>query len=278
MKKSTALRSPRQLRIALCPDKVAVAYIERGWRARIAGKQVVDVETASDQPWRAPLAALENILAEIKGPQIAATVILSNHFVRYAVVPWNDGVDSAAEQTAFARHCFRNVYGDAEENWDIRVSDGGFRRNALAAAVDRDLSGGLVRLFAARAVPLLSLQPHFMAACNRFHRELASHERGCFAVLERGRAAIGIYDAAGWRTLTARRVGAPDAVALAPVIAQEALSAPEAPRRLWVAAVEYPQLELTIAGWTVRPLRLKAQRGFSPFDDPGCAMALCGVA
>lgn len=272
---------PERLRIALCPDRVVVARLGFRLRSRILDKRIVDcADTGSDRPWQAPLAALGEVLAEFGTPGTSATVILSNHFVRYAVVPWRDGIANRKEQMALASHCFKNVYGDRARDWDIRVSDDGFRRNALACAVDRELSTQLDKLFAGRKVSLASVQPYFMTACNRFRKELKSHHSGCIALLEHGRAALGIFDQAGWQALAVRRIGDPGMDALAPVLAQELNSTNLAtpPEHLFLAAIEYPRLDFASRGWSTRVLQLNAQPGFSPFEDARYAMALCGAA
>ena len=282
MKKSIASRWwPERLRIALCPDRVVVARMGLGWRGNVLDKRIFDCAPATaEQAWQAPLAALRTILEQHTKPNTAATVILSNHFVRFAIVPWRDGITNMMEQTALAAHCFKNIHGDMAANWSIKVSDGGFRRNALASAVDRDLLFQLAQLFAGHKVSLSSVQPYFMTACNRFRRELAAGKSGCLSVLERGRATLGVFDQSGWQTLTARRLTDVSPVALAPLLVQEINSAnlAVAPEHLFVAALEDPKADFANREWTTRKLQLKARHGFSPFEDARYAMALCGVA
>lgn len=258
-----------------------VARLGFGLRRRILDKRIVDcADTASDRPWQGPLAALAEVMAEFAAPNASATVILSNCFVRYAVVPWRDGVANRKEQLALAAHCFKNVYGDRAGDWDIRVSDDGFRRNSLACAVDRGLLTQLDELFAERGVSLASVQPYFMTACNRFRKELESQQSGCIALLERGRVTLGIFDRSGWQALTVRRVAEISADTLAPLLAQEFDSANLAalPEHVFVAALEHPGLDFAIRGWSTRMLQLKPRNGFSPLEDARYALALCGAA
>lgn len=269
------------MRIALCPDRVVVARVGLGWRGNVLDKRIVDcAPSVSEQTWQAPLTALRAILDQYKKPNTSATVILSNHFVRFAIVPWRDSITNVAEQTALAGHCFKNIYGDVAATWNIKVSDGGFRRNALASAVDRELLIQLEQIFIESKASLSSVQPYFMTACNRFRRELTVGKSGCLSVLERGRATLGIFDQEGWQTLTTRRLTDVSPSALAPLLAQEINSAnlAVAPEHLFVAALEDPKADFADRGWTTRALKLKARQGFSPFEDARYAMALCGVA
>jgi hypothetical protein len=242
--------SPENLLISLYPARVVAAKIESGWRRRLIDKRVVDTAepspnlpnsnpAGSGRAWMATVAALEEILAGFAAPGIAATVIVSSRFVRYAVVPWRDNVISVQEQAGFARHCFKSIYGDAAEDWEIRMSGGGFRRNALACAVDAQMLRAVEKILVGRSIRIVSIQPNFMAACNRFRRELSGYERGCIAVVEPGRAALGIFDGTGWCTLSARRIGSPKPQELVSVVAQELKSAdPDGlPEYLFVAAL-----------------------------------------
>jgi hypothetical protein len=237
--------SPETLLIALFPSRVVAAKSEGGWRPRVAGKHVVDATgtdaaaTDAVAPWQPTIAALDQLLGVFAATALPATVIVSSRFVRYCIVPWRDNVVGASEQAEFARHCFRDIYGEIAAGWEIRISSGGFRRNALASAVDAAMLRAVESSLAAHGVPIASIQPHFMAACNRFRRELNGYDSGCIAVLEPGRVALGIFDKAGWRTLGTRRIGTLKPDALVPVLAQELKSVhtDALPEYLFVAAV-----------------------------------------
>jgi hypothetical protein len=227
------------------PSRVVAAKIEGGWRPRVTGRHIVDAvgtdPAAADAvaAWQPTTDALDELLAALAAPGVPATVIVSSRFVRYCIVPWRDNVVGVSEQTEFARHCFRSIYGETAAAWEIRISSGGFRRNALASAVDAAMLRAVEARLAAHGIPIASIQPNFMAACNRFRRELNGYDSGCIAVLEPGRVALGIFDKAGWRTLGTRRIGTLKPEALVPVLAQELKSAhtDTLPEYLFVAAV-----------------------------------------
>ena len=283
MKKSIASRWwPERLRIAICPDRVVVARLRLDWRSRVFDKRVFEcsAEPSSEHSWQAPLAVLGAVLDGIESSNTAVTIVLSSHFVRYAIVPWRDSIANRTEQAALARHCFKNIYGDVAATWDIRVSDSGFRRNAVASATDRQLVARLDQLFAEKKVTLSSMQPYFMTVCNRFQKELKTKKSGCLAVLEPGRVTLAIFDHKGWQALTVRRISEVNAESLAPLLQQEINSAnlAVAPEILFVVALEAPKLDLTSRAWSAQALQLRARRGFSPFEDARYAMAVCGAA
>jgi hypothetical protein len=211
--------------------------LRRRLRTRVIDSRVLETANLNPTPpWKVTIAALDNVLTGFG--RAPATVILSSRFVRYTVLPWRDDVIGEEEQIAFARHCFKNIYGAVAEQWDIRVSPDGFGRNALACAVDAPLTQAIEKVLQDKDIPLASIQPHFMSACNRFHRQLRGHDSGCIAVVEPGRIAFGTFDKSGWVTLTTRRVTAHKPQALAPVLAQElrSLSPGALPENLFVAS------------------------------------------
>jgi len=247
--------SPESLLIALFPTRIVAARREGFWRSRVTDKRVVETaepgapvtdESASaspspdaNPPWKQAVAALDELLAGFATPGIAATVIVSSRFVRYTIVPWRDNIVSAPERAEFARHCFRSTYGERAADWEIRISSGGFRRNALACAMDAQMLRTVETSLAGCGIPVASIQPNFMAACNRLRGELRGYESGCIAVLEPGRVSLGIFDRTGWNTLSARRIGTLRPEELVPVLAQELNSADAdgLPEYLFVAAV-----------------------------------------
>ena len=131
------------------------------------------------ESWQGAIAALKNVELPRK---CRVTVVLSNHLVRYAVVPWSNALGTPAEEEAYVRHYFAKIHGERAKGWEVRVSDG------LACAIDAALLAELRKI-----VPkLVSVQPALMAAYNgarkRIPREgawlvLAEAQRVCVARL-----------------------------------------------------------------------------------------------
>ena len=96
-----------------------------------------------------------------------ATLILSNHFLRYVLVPWSDALSDAGGEIAFARHCFAQVYG--KEAAAVGTAPESRRRLACRswpAPWTRRLLDAVRRCFQGAGVALKSVQPHLMAAYN----------------------------------------------------------------------------------------------------------------
>ena len=135
-----------ELSVVLASDHVVLARFgwtltRRGRIRRIEAKSVVDCIPAADGelPWDAPIKAVEDALPQIIARKTVVKITLSNHFMRYTLVPWSETLASAAEEEAYARHCFKQLYGADAEQWELRLSPNRAEQPQLASAVDRRL-------------------------------------------------------------------------------------------------------------------------------------------
>lgn len=207
----------------------------------------------------APLAAVlqagEQLLAACpRGSRVE--VVLSNRFARFCLVPWSWDIDSPSEQQTLARHCLEEIYGEAVDGWQVRISPeaGGCMR--LAAAIPEALLDGVRAQCTARGARLVSLQPYQMAAFNRFRRQLGQGDF-LFILVEPGRCMLLLAQAGAWARVRSLGVDdAPESLALLLGRELELLEARESvPRDVYLHAPGYPA-GLTIDGATPRPLQL----------------------
>jgi hypothetical protein len=137
-------------------------------------------------------------LARLPGTE-RLEVVLSNHLVRYALLPWSPALASEREWMAYAQHVFAGTYGADASAWRIRVCDGGRGRSRVACAADAAL------LDAITAVErVVSIQPHLMAAFNA-HRGEFGAEPGWFVLHEPGRLTLGLVADGEWKLLRNRQ-------------------------------------------------------------------------
>ena len=146
------------------------------------------------------------------GRGATAAVVLSNHFVRYLLLPWQADLSDAAEARAWARARFEQTYGAAAAPWTIRSCDGGYGKPQLACAVDTALVEQLGQCLASLDLRLASLQPLLMAAYNDERRQFKGDT--AFAIVETGRVCLSLLGRDGWRGVTSRRAGAEAAATL----------------------------------------------------------------
>jgi hypothetical protein len=193
-----------RLRVGLCPDRVLFAGYRRGLRPRLGKKQIVALDSPETSPWSAAVGALPALLASaaLRKPQV--TVVLSNHFVRYAVLPWNAALKTESAWLALARHRFASVHGPAAENWVVRLSGPSFRGARIAAATDGALLEALEKRIEESQAAFESAQPYLMAAFNRACRAIG--KESCWLVVdEPGRLTLGLILEGSWHAVRSRR-------------------------------------------------------------------------
>lgn len=125
-------------------------------------------------------------------------VILSNHLVRYAVLPWSEALSSEGRWASFAEHVFAKTYGPAASDWRIRICNTGRRRARVACAVEGALLDAL-----AGVERVVSVVPHFMVAFNGRRSEFA-RDPGWIVVHEPGRLTLGLVCDGEWKLLRNR--------------------------------------------------------------------------
>ena len=177
------------------------------------------------------LAAIQHALAEKPHWRRTArlNVILGNSWVRYATLPWADGLMQRDERLAYARLALRKQFGSSVDTWDIRLSEGGFGDPWLAAGIERELIADLDACAAALSWRMTSLQPALMTVANGF-----SHRLGAGAVrlvmVEQERVVLARLDHGAWREVRTRKAPAAGSEGLAhlsALLSQEALLDPD---------------------------------------------------
>jgi hypothetical protein len=147
------------------------------------------------EPWQGAIGALA--AHKFEAP-CRVTVVLANPFVRYAVVPWSEGLDTPEEEDAYVRHHFAKVYGERARDWALRSSEAAPGAARLASAVDRRLIDDLKALFPAGGkAKLVSVQPQLMSRFNEW-RGFIPAEGAWLVLAEPGRACVALHGRAGW--------------------------------------------------------------------------------
>ena len=188
----------------LFPERVRGLFPER-LRVRISsteilvgGKSVACDPGFGAEPWQGALATLKG-LEWTKPCQVS--VVLSNHFVRYAVLPWSDALASPAEEEAYLRHHFGKIHGERAKGWTLRASED--RRGAprLASAIDSALVDELKKAFPKDGkARLVSVQPELMEAANRW-RDAIPREGAWLVLAEPERACLAMHREGAWRSV-----------------------------------------------------------------------------
>jgi len=176
---------PEKVTVAVAPDQLVV------------GARTISCDPAfGAEPWHGALAALRAVQWKERA---RITAVLSNHFVRYALVPWNKALADPAEEEAYVRHHFARIHGERAKSWTLRWSAEAADAPRLASAVDAALVSELKNCFTGKA-RLVSIQPYLMAAANRAQRAVPAS--GAWLVFaERERACVALHAGGRWRSV-----------------------------------------------------------------------------
>lgn len=193
--------SRSELSIVLCPEQIGLLRTEHkltlhGYRHDVQSRKIIPCEGRAfgDKPWSRAIETLETALPSIIRRRMAVRVVLSNHFMHYVLVPWLDKL-SDEEEMALARHCFKEMYGNAADSLRVRISPGRAGIATLACAVDVNLLDDLSKLIGRLRLDLKSIQPHLMVAYNSCRSSLEGRsawvallepDNLCLAALQKG--------------------------------------------------------------------------------------------
>lgn len=204
------------LHLLLAPRCVALRRFARGWRPALVRSAHAEVDCGAVD-WAAAVDALAALLATARSRGAEAHVILSSHFVRYALVPDNALLVTQEDRLRYARHNFVRVHGPAAERWSVRV--GGHAGAAVASAVEPELIAALRALLARNGLRVCALQPALMAAFNAARAQLPAAGVRLF-VVEPGIAVSATWRQ-GWRRVRSHRLAEAPAQELPMLIDRE---------------------------------------------------------
>lgn len=195
-----------QLRVGLTPDRLFLAGRRRGFHRTADRSEMMMVEAAKDPgDWQPAVEALPSAIAlsELHRPEV--TVVLSNHFVRYALLPANDALKRDDEWLALARHRLAAVHGAAAGNWAVRVSAAKGGGERIVSAADAALIDAVRTRVAECGAKLASAQPNLMTTFNALRKDIG--EQSCWLVIkETGRLTLALIEKGTWRAVRSRRM------------------------------------------------------------------------
>jgi hypothetical protein len=255
---------PRErVRLEIYPHRVvATRFSAKG--AALARRTAHAALPAGAAPWAAALAELAPLLAQPEFSRAPAEIVLSNHFVRYVVVPWRDDLSGVEERLAYVRHCFVQAYGAAAAQWLISHSDARFGEPAVAAAIEPALLEAVRAAAASAALRVDSVEPFLAAVFNNARSGIGAHHYW-FVAAERGRACIARVDAGGWQSLRCQRLGDDWQRELPLLLTRERLlgGAADTATRVYLYAPELTGAGLHEGEWTARGLKMPSASGIA---------------
>ena len=255
----------------LSPERVALVRRRRGWGTQ--PELHSQAECASHTP-QAAVDALNTLLA---APAVTAgdlTLVLSSHFVRYLLVPWQAQIGQPSELATVAGICFDETFGNDSGGREIVVARESAPSGRIAAGLDTSFLHALRTAVGSSRLRLVSVQPYLVSLFNRLRPSLGRRDF-VFLVAEPTRSCLLVATGGCWRSL--RNTGAAATPQeLANLVEREVqlagLGEQDMPP-VFVHAPGQEDLQLpSCAGVTPTPVGVR--RGTAAVSDPLLAMAL----
>ena len=273
----------KELYISLTPDHVGVAQVQRGLslsgvKRKVVAKQSiprnVDMESLD---WDWALQEMDALLAQYEDVHPNVTVVFSNHFVHYALVPWSDLVSSDKELLAQARHCLQVTYGVASATWELRLNQLGIGAAQLVSAVDEKLLMACREVVKRHGLRLASVQPYLMSAFNRFKHQIQRTD-AWFALVEPGNICLARLHEGKWMQLRTARLGNGWEEFSRFMVRETFMRGDELQAEEQVLYMYAPEMGgvQTISGWEIHKLPSPLPSTFVDEKDHSLVMALSG--
>lgn len=208
----------KPLWLAICRDQVGGTLAGRG--RSLAPEVIAFAPQTGARNMAAALTALDAWIAQHGRGARRVDAVVSDSFVRYALLPWNDAPLSKAEDRILQQAKFEELYGDMGE-WQVLAERQHFGQARIACAMPAALVDGVAALCRAHGVKPGAIVPHFIACWNRWRRRIGAAS-GILAVVERDNVVIASFARGGWSGLRSLFVVA-TAQAVADIVFREKL-------------------------------------------------------
>ena len=206
----------------------------------LVGPEYVRVHDLRRGQARAAAADVAQALAALGSPPVQLSVLLSEAFCRYAVVPRPPGVRNRGELRAAAKSRFRTIFGDGEP-WQLAVDASPWHELDFVAGVDAGVLQPLLAQAKAAGHDVLSVKPLWLAWAGHHRRRLA--RGGHWLISADGAGWLGVGYFADGLCRHARALRAEhDRPDVAELLAREAafVDGADTQARIWLAGLPAP--------------------------------------
>jgi hypothetical protein len=239
-----------QIRVFLAPGRVDMVRTFRGLQPRQSPKMALvhayqpDAVTSDVSLLKLEqMIEKESASSSLEGAEMMVT--LSNHFVRYVVVPPQQEIIDPAELLAYANFRMREVYGERVEDWIISISDRDPYSGTICAGITRDLYNKLEALASRHRIKLKEIEPYLTAAFDQWCKSF-DDKRLWFVVIESGRLCMALFFNGSWQAIRSQRIAHSVETELLVALEQEAIIAGyrEPVEQVYLFSPEHPSLDL----------------------------------
>ena len=195
-----------RLLVIISPDRLVLERISGRLRPKRTIKKIQLVNNATNN-WQPALHALDEIMrANAQWQTLDVSVLLSNHFVRYQLLPWSTAITNAHEQSAYARACFSQVYGEHAAAWVYAISPSRYAQAWLSSAIDQALLVQLEETIQQTQSRLVALTPHLTPAYQQLRR-ITTAKNLWFVQVEKHKLVLLLIIANHWQIISSHLIG-----------------------------------------------------------------------
>jgi hypothetical protein len=234
-----------RIEVALMPESVELT------RLSPRGAAMQRSYPVAEPTWQAACAAFNHAMHELGWRNARTRVRLSNHFVRYALIPGADKLRNHSERIAAARHQLRTLYGEKADGWLVvpAATGGDFR---LAAAVDSGLIEALGGTALDANLQLQRIEPLLAYVYNEARRGIDSTPTW-LVVAEPGRICVAYFENRHWRLVRNERLRGSMEQELPVMLARLSLAENAFPGRVLLCGAQGPSPVFETPLWKVEP-------------------------
>lgn len=161
----------RELQVLVQPGVIEMTLLNRSLLHRLKPRIIKQHLIQSDEVSAVTLAPelLRKLAQSLTSPvwqDAIPTIVLSNAFAHYAVLPWNAQISNKTEHSAYLQHTYMSQFGDASKSWHLSVHEAGFGKASIASGVHKSLLEQLESVFNAAEMPMKAVNPLLMQSTN----------------------------------------------------------------------------------------------------------------
>lgn len=245
-----------QIQVYLAPQRIDWVRLSHGLKPVQTEKVILSCEHMPEQSiWASPLQQLEQLAQHAAKTEMK--VVVSNHFVRYVVLPPQSEISSPEEVYSYASFRMREIYGAQTDAWTLSVSNWDPIDGAICAAINRELLTGLEEITVRHGIKLIGVEPYLASAVDHWCQQL-SGERTYFALVETGRLCVAVWLNGVWHSIRNQKILQSIPNELLAILDQEAILSgyKTSAEQVYVFSPEQPELAFPPdSGWQIIPIQ-----------------------